>query len=112
MLLTRGAQDSFRWAEALEQGCIPIVEDDPPLGSPLCERPMQCTHNDPNYFRRLLGESFPFLVVREWGEAPHLLRALLADPHRLHRLFEECVAWFESYKDRLGVRVAERLKLI
>eukprot|EP00048_Salpingoeca_helianthica_P018033 m.240331 g.240331 ORF g.240331 m.240331 type:complete len:360 (-) comp23304_c0_seq1:26-1105(-) len=99
-------KDSFRLVEALEHGCIPIVEDDHELQGPLCGNPRVCAHNQPLYFQRLFGEPVPFLSLRDWAEAPSLLLPLLSDPARLAALQQQCLTWYHLYITRLGQRVA------
>lgn len=81
--------DSFRLYEALECGCIPIVEK-----TPL------------DYFQRMFG-SYPFLSVNSWEEAPGLINSYLSDPIRLEELRIECFAWWSNYKKGIQSSVAE-----
>jgi hypothetical protein len=64
--------DSFRVSEALEAGCIPIVEKTPF-----------------DYFGKFYG-NYPCLAVSSWYEAPPLIQALLADPEQLENLRQTC----------------------
>ena len=81
--------DSFRICEALECGCIPIVEKTPF-----------------NYFEKLLGK-YPFLAVNSWEEAPDLIQKLLEDPARLEALRSECYEWWLKYKETMKEEVAD-----
>lgn len=69
--------DSFRVYEALECGCIPIVERRPGF----------------DYFAALFGDH-PMPTVGDWSEAPPLLSALAADPDGLERRRAACVSWW------------------
>ena len=75
--------DSFRVYEALECGCIPIVEKYPV-----------------DYFGKFFG-AHPFLVVESWDQAPQLINDLLADPVALEQRRRACYSWWCSYKENL-----------
>lgn len=81
--------DSFRVYEALECGCIPIVEK-----TPL------------DYFTLFFGEH-PFLSVSTWDDVPALIEDLLSDPERLENRRAECYQWWLDYKTNLKSKVAE-----
>ncbi len=98
-------QDSFRWTEALEFGCIPIVEDDA-VGAVVNDEPSAGPHNQPHYFARMLGEEPPFPAVRQWAEASDLVRDLLGHPRALAALWEQCMQWYSGYKARIARRVS------
>jgi hypothetical protein len=72
--------DSFRVYEALECGCIPIVEK-----TPL------------NYFELFFGE-VPFPCVSSWDEAQGLISALLNYPDEMEQIRKNCYAWWLNYK--------------
>lgn len=74
--------ETFRVYEALECGAIPIVEE---------------WFADP-YYTRLLGPC-PFLTIRRWSEAPHLIQALLAAPDQLMEHQKTCQDWWADTKD-------------
>lgn len=81
--------DTFRLYEALECGCIPIIEK-----TPL------------DYFSKFYGPH-PFLVVSSWREAPRLIKELLSNPDQLEGLREKCFAWWVSYKARLQTEMVD-----
>jgi hypothetical protein len=85
--------DSFRVCEALEAGCIPIVE----------RRPFY------DYFRHLLGDH-PMLTVADWGEAPGLIAALRKDKGALDRRRLACARWWQDYKSALVLTVRDRIR--
>ena len=72
--------DSFRVYEALECGCIPIVEKTPF-----------------DYFQSLFGDH-PFIAVDSWEEAPELVDELLDDWDRLEERRQACYQWWLDYK--------------
>jgi hypothetical protein len=88
-----GNLDSFRVCEALEAGCIPIVE----------RRPFY------DYFRHLFGEH-PMLTVTDWGEAPSLIAALRKDRGALDRRRLACARWWRDYKASLVLNVRDRIR--
>jgi hypothetical protein len=79
--------DSFRVYEALECGCIPIVEK-----TPL------------DYFSKFLG-NHPFLSIGSWDEAPLFIESLLANPSRLEELRSNCHQWWLDYKTNMKIEV-------
>ena len=102
-------KDSFRWTEALEFGCIPIVEDDDFHDQPICDNHRACRHNQPHYFRNLLNSTPPFPRVVSWAQAPALLNSLLSQPSALAHLQGTCLEWYEKEKARIAHIVAHRL---
>lgn len=78
--------DSFRVWEALEAGCIPIVDS-------------HSTNNEvPGFWEYLLGNDMPFPIVNEWYELPTLMPQLLKEyPHNANRAF----AWWQLHKFNL-----------
>ncbi len=83
--------DSFRLSEALECGCIPIVEKDPF-----------------DYFARFFGE-YPFLSVSSWNEAPAMMKQLLDKPEELEALRLRCYHWWLDYKTKLKKDTAQTI---
>jgi Exostosin family len=75
--------ESFRVYEALEAGCIPIVEKRPGF----------------DYFTRLLGPH-PLPTLTDWRESTALVEALLAAD--LESVRHACWSWWESYRRRLS----------
>lgn len=85
--------DSFRVCEALEAGCIPIVE----------RRPFF------DYFRHLLGDH-PMLTVGDWSEAPALIAALSKDRGALDRRRRACSRWWQDHKAALVLNIRDRIR--
>ncbi len=83
-----GNADSFRLYEALESGCIPIVE----------------TRYD--YFESLYP-GHPLIAIDSWEKAPALIRSYLADPYRLEQKRVECYEWWLNYKEDLKSMIAQ-----
>lgn len=84
--------DSFRVYEALECGCIPIVEKFPY-----------------DYFRSLFP-NHPFLAIDSWEESPDLIQAYLADPEALEKKRLECYTWWKEYKQNMSQRLVSIVK--
>jgi len=84
--------DSFRVYEALECGCIPIVE----------RKPL-------DYFGLYFGKH-PFLVVDSWDQAPGLINALLSDPAQVEAYRTSCHRWWLDYKDKVKKEVSSVVK--
>jgi hypothetical protein len=77
--------DSFRLYEALESGCIPIVDDR-------------------DFFTAMFGE-FPFPCVDTWAEAPALVELCKSDPV----LAGECFGWWHDYRWQMVANLKEDL---
>ena len=72
--------DSFRVTEALEAGCIPIVEVS-------------------DYWQQLYGEEPPFIQIKNWADVPDVVNGLLLDPELLEELRTRCYTWWCDTKD-------------
>lgn len=84
--------DSFRVYEALECGCIPIVEKFP--------------HD---YFRNYLP-NHPFIEIDSWEEVPDLIQSYLIDPEVLEKKRLECYEWWKDYKWNMSQTLTSILK--
>lgn len=73
--------DSFRVYEALECGCIPIVERRPGF----------------DYFAALLGADHPLIVVDDWDQAAACMAGFLADPPALELRRLACLTWWRDH---------------
>lgn len=88
--------DSFRFAEALEAGCIPIVDDATP-------NPMY----PPGYWRYVFaGEALPFPLVEDWNTLPFIFEMLRAD---WDARIGACRLWWKNQKERLIREMKEDL---
>jgi hypothetical protein len=72
--------DTFRACEALEAGCIPIVERGDGI----------------NYFQGLFGRH-PLPCVETWQEGPEVVQNAYSSGS-VARLQQECVAWWQALK--------------
>jgi len=79
--------DTGRVYEALEAGCIPIVE----------------RREGFDYFREALGRH-PMLTVADWAEAPGLI-AELRKSGRLETKRAQCHGWWRHYRGNLAARI-------
>jgi hypothetical protein len=82
------ALDTTRLCEALEAGCIPIVE----------------RREGFDYFRNAIG-AHPLPTIADWSEAPDLIRDLQSG-ERLETKRAQCHAWWRHYKGHLAARIA------
>jgi hypothetical protein len=81
--------------EALEAGCIPIVED--------------CLLGGRSYWEYVLGENPPFPTLRHWSDFPlHLDQALREWPENRDKL----QTWWKEYKTRASRWLVEDLRAI
>jgi len=85
--------DCFRVCEALEAGCIPLVE----------------RHPFYDYFRHLFGDH-PMLTVGDWSDAPALIASLRKDRGALDRRRLACARWWQDYKASLVLNVRDRVR--
>lgn len=90
--------DSFRFAEALEAGCVPIVDGLSP---------------NPNYpegyWEYVCGENLPFPVVTDWTGLEEVIHGLEAD-FGFHQ--RRCSSWWATKKEVWTLRMQEDLCLI
>lgn len=77
--------DSFRMCEALEYGCIPIVDGLSPR------------QGYEGFWEYVLGEKPPFPVILDWNNFPKILQEQLASWPTNAQL---CKQWWVNYKDR------------
>lgn len=71
--------DSFRVTEALEAGCIPIVER-------------------ANYWAKMYGSDFPAIQIENWFDAAPIIKGLMNDKIRLENLRLTCYNWWTKKK--------------
>jgi hypothetical protein len=87
--------DSFRVWEALEAGCLPVVDAMSP-------RPDVCATQ--HWWNILLGQEPGFPIVGDWQEAQGIIeRELRAWPESGNRAF----AWWQKYKRELAYRIRD-----
>jgi hypothetical protein len=83
--------DTLRVTEALEAGCIPIVDAD-------------------NYWENLYGEVPPFLQITDWTTAADVVKMLQNDPEALEQLRLDCYNWWCRIKDETTECVEDLVK--
>ncbi len=87
--------DSFRLYEALEAGCLPIVDA------------FSSNHQSPGYWKYLFGDDIPFPIVSYWDKLPELLPELLKGyPANANR----CFAWWQQKKRSLRFKLEDDIK--
>ena len=77
--------DTFRLAEALEAGCIPIID----------ERPGWKDNHPRGFWDMVFPQGYPFPLLQNWSELPPVMDRLLADYDNQSRI---CREWWASYK--------------
>ena len=80
--------DSYRVYEALECGCIPIVE------------------NAYQYYDRLFPHN-PFIKVNKWAEAKPIIKGWNND--QIEKKKEECKIWWSDYKVKLQNSIKDKI---
>jgi len=81
-------QETWRTAEALEAGAIPIVEKQLFM----------------DVYRNLLGKH-PIPTFSDWNKAAGFVTSMHADPRALDQLQTECAVWWTGYKSELTSRI-------
>ena len=80
--------ETYRLYEALECGCIPIVED------------------AYKYYDRLFPNN-PFLKVGRWIEAKNIIESW--EKNEIEKKREECKSWWSEYKDKLQKSIKKKI---
>lgn len=83
--------DCYRLYEALESGCIPIVERGPR-----------------NYFKHYYGD-VPFIVVEDWSKVKEVIYPLLRDTIRLESIRKECFDWWVQLKKEKKAELKKKI---
>jgi len=84
--------DTLRVAEALEAGCVPVVEDRWPPFFP------RRGHKETSFWRYVLGEEPPFPTIVHWSDFPMAYDQALRDwPGNRDKLQD----WWKGYKERM-----------
>ena len=78
--------DSFRFAEALEAGCVPVLD-------------AFALDGVEGYWDLTLGKGHPFTVVRDWRTFPQVLADILPKWERIQRAQQ---FWWRGYKLRFA----------
>ena len=83
--------DSFRVTEALEAGCIPIVEKS-------------------NYWKNMHGADFPAIQIDNWHEVPNIMQQYVSNPPALESLRLHCNDWWTDRKNYTTNSVTDLVK--
>lgn len=87
--------DNFRLYEALEAGCLPVVDA------------FSTNFKTSGFWRYLFGDDIPFPVVDYWDAFPDMIPHLLADfPANANR----CFAWWQLQKGKLKWQLIDDVK--
>lgn len=87
--------DTARPLEALEAGCVPVVDMVTPRGG------------DYDYWALCFGDDCPLPRIRDWREFPSILgRELAAWPHTANR----CGAWWQGWKRRIVLQLEDQIR--
>lgn len=87
--------DTFRVYEALEAGCLPIVDA------------FSSKHKNPGFWRYLFGDDIPFPIVEYWDVLPDLLHELLKGwPANANRVF----AWWQGKRREIRLKLEDDIK--
>nr|WP_283626816.1 hypothetical protein [Alteromonas macleodii] len=81
--------ETYRLYEALQCGCVPIVE------------------NAYKYYERLFPDN-PFIKVDKWIEAKHVITKW--ENERIKQKREECNTWWNQYKNQLQEFIKNKIK--
>jgi hypothetical protein len=87
--------DNFRLYEALEAGCLPVVDA------------FSTNFQTPGFWQYLFGGDVPFPVVSYWDKLPEMLPQLLAEwPERSAK----CFGWWQQKKREIKFRLLDDVK--
>lgn len=87
--------DNFRLYEALEAGCVPVVDA------------FSSRHKHPGFWRYLFGNNIPFPILDYWDALPKLMPELLRDyPANANR----CFAWWQLKKRQIRLQLEDDIK--
>lgn len=87
--------DNFRLYEALEAGCLPIVDA------------FSTKHKHPGFWQYMFGHDIPFPVVDYWDAIPKLLPELLLD---WRARANKCFAWWQLKKREIKWQLIDDIK--
>jgi len=90
--------DSFRFAEALEAGCVPVVD----ATAPVADYPA-------GYWEYVFGPGLPFPVIGDWSTLPSLMPGLVRGwPENATR----CSSWWQQYKRELVYNLEDDIRTV
>lgn len=89
--------DTFRLYEALEAGCIPVVDA------------FSTRNQSYGFWKYLFGEDVPFPIVDYWDKLPALMPELLKEyPHNANKIS----AWWQNKKRSMYLKLIDDVKEI
>lgn len=89
--------DSFRLYEALEAGCLPVVDA------------FSTNNQFPGFWHYLFGEQLPFPIIPYWSDFPQVLPELLRNyPANVNRVN----AWWQQRKRNLYFKLIDDVKIL
>ena len=80
--------DNFRVTEALEAGCIPIVERS-------------------DYWAKMHGDDFPAIQIDNWTSVPAIVQHYLDNLTKCEALRQQCYNWWQTKKNTVTSQVTE-----
>lgn len=87
--------DNFRLYEALEAGCLPVVDA------------FSTNFKTSGFWRYLFGDDIPFPIIDYWDAFPKILPGLLKDyPANANR----CFAWWQRKKREMKFKLLDDIK--
>lgn len=87
--------DNFRLYEALEAGCVPVVDA------------FSTNFKTAGFWRYLFGDDIPFPIVNYWDELPDMLPMLLRD---YTAMSQRCFSWWQLKKREIRYKLIEDVK--
>lgn len=89
--------DNFRLYEALEAGCLPVVDA------------FATNNQSPGFWQYLFGNDIPFPIVDYWDKLPALMPELLRGyPENANKAF----AWWQQFKRSLYFRIIDDVRIL
>ena len=82
--------ETYRMYEALESGCIPIIE------------------NPYKIFNKFLPEN-PMIEIQLWNESTKIIEELISDKNKLKNISATINNWWSNYKSNLRKEIKEKL---
>jgi hypothetical protein len=91
--------DSFRFAEALEAGCVPIVDT----------RPSWKPEYPSGFWEMMFPQGMPFPIIYDWKTLPRIMETVLGDYETIQR---NCAVWWAEYKRNYFLWLGQDLKAL
>ena len=84
--------ESYRLYEALEAGCVPIIE------------------NPHNFYDNFLPKN-PLIKINIWKESPEIIKKLFNDKNKLKEKSDEINLWWKNYKKNLQSQFKSKINV-